>query len=125
MVTLYDYIELFKNDIDTYDKDYDAEVTICYIGRAKDDYDRFCKGIIKKVNVVEINKDSLTVNWSGLIEKNMDKFKKFSSEYWKCQYEDDIDEFVYQWINEIHMYMAGYVLEDFYSVLNDFVDSLE
>jgi hypothetical protein len=114
-----------ENDFDTYDTQYDASVTVCHIYEEYDEYDKFCNNIMKKVNVEKINDDALTVNWSGLIEKNMDKFKEFSREYWAYDYEDDIDEFVYQWINEIHMYIAGYVDEDFYSVLNDFVDSLE
>ena len=124
-MTLYEYIQMAENDFDTYDTKYDASVTVCHIYEEDDDYDKFCNGIIKKVNVVEIHGDSLTVNWSELVERNMDKFIWFAREHWAFDYEDDIDEFVYQWINEIHMYMAGYVSEDFYSVLNEFVDSLE
>lgn len=125
-MTLYEYLEINECDIDTYDTEYDAEVTVCHIYEENDEYDKFCNGIIKKVNVVEINNNSLTVNWSELIKRNIDKFKKFTAEHWydNCQYEDDIDEFIYQWISEIHQYMVGNVSEDFYSVLNEFVDSL-
>ena len=129
MTTLYEYLKMSKNDYDTYDTKYDAGVTVCYIDEEdeEDEYDKFCNGIIKKVNVVEIGRDSLTVNWSELIEKNIKKFKEFTSKHWyaSCQYEDDVDEFVYQWINEIHQYMAGNVSESFYSKLNNFVNSLE
>ena len=127
MTTLYDYLNMAENDFDTYDTKYDTGVTVCHINDEYDEYDKFCNGIIKKVNVVEINKNSLTVNWSELIERNMDKFKRFASEHWyaNCQYEDDVDEFVYQWIEEIHQYMAGNVSIDFYETLNEFVDSLE
>lgn len=124
-MTLYEYLKMSEADYDTYDRDYDAGVTVCYIDEECDEYDKFCNGIIKKVDVVKINGDTLTVNWSELIERNMDKFKEFTAKHWKYQYEDDIDDFEYQWINEIHMYMAGYVSESFYSVLNEFVDSLE
>lgn len=126
-MTLFEYLQMAENDFDTYDTKYDAVVTVCHIYEEdeSDDYDKFCNNIIKKVDVVEINGDSLIVNWSELIERNMDKFKKFTKKYWRNQYEDDIDEFVYQWINEFHMYMAGYVSEGFYSVLNKFVDSLK
>ena len=57
----------------------------------------------------------------------MDKFKQFTKDNWNdnCQYEDDIDEFIYQWIKEINLYMAGYVSDRFYPVLNKLVDSLE
>ena len=123
-MTLYEYLQMAENDFDTYDTKYDAEVTVCHIYEEDDAYDKFCNGIIKKVDVIKINDDTLTVNWSELIERNIDKFKWFAREHWIYDYEDDIDEFVYQWINEIHMYIAGYVSEDFYDVLNDFVDSL-
>lgn len=126
-MTLYEYLKMSENDYDTYDIDYDAVVTVCYIADEDDEYDKFCNGIIKKVNVVYVDTHYLTVDWSGLIERNMDKFKAFTKEHWKqsCQYEDDIDEFIYQWVNEIHYYMAGYVDEDTYTELNKLVDSLE
>lgn len=127
MITLYDFVSMAENDFDTYDTKYDAEVTVCHIYEEEDDYDRFCNSIIKKVNVVKINGDVLIVNWSELIERNIIKFRAFSAKYWyeDRQYEDNEDEFIYQWINEIHYYIAGYVSESFYSVLNKFVDSLE
>ena len=125
MIKLYDYLKMSEADYDTYDADYDACVTVCYIDEENDDYDKFCNGIIKKVNVIEINGDELVCDWSKLIERNIIKFKEFTSKHWRNQYEDDIDEFVYQWINEIHYYMAGYVSECFYSVLNRFIDSLD
>lgn len=124
-MTLFEYLQIAENDFDTYDTKYDTGVTVCHIDEEADEYDKFCNGIIKKVNVVKIDDYILTVNWSELIERNMDKFKKFTAEHWRYQYKDDVDEFVYQWINEIHMYMAGYVDESFYSVLNKFVDGLE
>ena len=125
-MTLFEYLQIAENDFDTYDTKYDTGVTVCHIDEECDDYDKFCNGIIKKVDVVRVNGDILVVNWSELIERNMDKFKEFTEKYWhkNCQYEDDIDEFVYQWINEIHMYMAGYVSESFYSKLNNLVDNL-
>ena len=126
-MTLYEYLKMRENDFDTCDTVFDTGVTVCYIETEKDEYDKFCNGIIKKVNVVKVNHDILIVNWCELIERNVEKFKEFAKENWyeSCQYEDDMDEFIYQWINEIHAYMAGFVAEDFYSVLNEFVDGLE
>lgn len=126
-MTLYEYLKLKENDFDTCDTVFDTGVTVCYIDEENDEYDKFCNGIIKKVNVVDEDEDFLTVDWTGLIERNIDKFKAFTKENWyeNCQYEDDIDEFMYQWINEIHQYMAGYVDMDFYSTLNELVNSLE
>ena len=124
-MTLYEYLKMNEADYDTYDVMYCAEVTVCYIDEENDEYDRFCNGIIKKVDVVRVNGDTLVVNWSELIERNMGKFKKFTAKHWRYQYENDIDEFMYQWIIEIHQYMAGNVSDSFYSVLNKFVDSLK
>lgn len=126
-MTLYEHMMIARDDFDTYDTTYDAEVTVCHIDEEHDEYDKFCNGIIKKVDVVEIVGESLVINWSELIERNMDKFKEFTAKYWykDCQYEDDDDEFVYQWINEIHNYMVGNVSESFYSKLNKLVKNLE
>lgn len=127
---LFELVNILQEDFDTYDTVYDAEVTVCFIEESKDNdnYDKFCIGIIKKVEVVKGNGNhGLIVKWTDLIKNNMDKFKAFSAEHWyeDCQYEDDEDEFIYQWINEIHNYMAGNVDEEFYGVLVEFVESLE
>jgi hypothetical protein len=124
-ITLYDFMTMSENDYDTYDTKYDAEVTVCYIDKECDDYDKFCNGIIKKVNVIKIYNNTLSVNWCELIEDNIEKFKRFTKENWYKTYEDDIDEFIYQWINEIHYYMAGYVSDDFYIKLNKLIASLK
>ena len=126
-MTLHEFIRLQENDFDTYDTEYDACVTVCYSDveeHEMDDYEWFCNEIVKKVNVVKVNNLSLSVNWSELIQRNMEKFKEFTNKYWKYTYEDDIDEFIYQWINEINLYLAGYVSESFYKTLNKFVETL-
>lgn len=125
---LYDFMKITEADWDTYDTVYDAGITVCYVEENEDNdsYESFCIELMKKVDVEEQSGDySLTVKWTEFIQNNMEKFKEFTAEYWKYQYEDDEDEFVYQWINEIEAYMAGYVSEDFYDVLIDFVRTLE
>lgn len=128
---LYDILKVAQNDYDTYDNEFDATVTVGWIedGLFGDDdknYVDFCNGIYKKVEVVKFSfDDSFIVDWSGLINRNMEKFKAFTKENWRYQYEDDEDEFVYQWINEIQSYVSGYVSEDFYGVLVKFVETLE
>lgn len=127
-MTLYEYLKMTESDFDTYDTEYENGVTVCFIDEEdeEDEFDKFCNAIMKKVKVVNINGDVLVVNWCELIKRNLEKFKKFTANHWRknCQYENNIDEFVYQWINEIHAYMAGYVSEDFYSTLNEFVSNL-
>lgn len=127
-MTVYDFLETTKRDYDVADTTFDTEVAVCHIDEEKDNYSRFCNAIIKKVEMVEQVSDIIIVaNWTDMIERNMDKFRTFTQEHWRddCQYEDDDEEFVYQWINEIHNYMAGNVSEDFYGTLLAFVETLE
>ena len=128
---LYDFLKISQNDFDTCDTVYDTCVTVCYIDEeheTKDNYYKFCTEIIKKVEVERmVDGDTLIVKWTELIQNNMKKFREFTAENWyeNCQYEDDEDEFIYQWINEIHQYMAGNVSEDFYDELVEFVQTLK
>lgn len=126
---LYEFMKVTEADYDTCDTVYDAGVTVCYIeeSNSNDSYDKFCIELMKKVDMEKQNRDILIVNWTKLIKDNMDKFKKFTAEHWykSCQYEDDEDEFICQWMNEIHYYMAGYVSMEFYDTLIEFVETLE
>ena len=130
-MTLLGYVDKFENDFDTFDTDFDSVVTVCHIAEedVSDEYDKFCRKIMSKVEVIdEIDEcvgKSLIVNWSNLIQSNIEKFKSFTDKWWRYSYEDDEDEFIYQWINEINQYMAGNVSFSFYNVLCDFVDTLE
>lgn len=124
---LYEFMKLSAMDYDTYDTVYDACVTVCYISEEDitDSYDKFCINIMKKVEVEKLNGDILLVKWTKLIKDNMEKFKAFTEKHWKYKYEDDEEELIYQWINEIHYYLAGYVSENFYDKLVEFVEALE
>lgn len=125
-MNLFDYINVAQRDFDVADTEYDASVTVCHIAEDKCSYDKFCNEIIKKVEVVKQVSDIILVaNWTDLIKRNLEKFKMFSRKHWAYDYEDDEDEFIYQWIEEIHAYMGGYVSEDFYDTLVEFVDTLE
>lgn len=124
---LYDFLKISQNDFDTEDTIYCAVVTVCYIDEedAEDNYDKFCIELMKKVEMEKQVGDGLLVKWTELIQNNMEKFKEFAREHWITAYENDDDEFIYQWIKEIHYYMAGYVDEDFYDNLVKLVENLE
>lgn len=126
---LYDFLKISQNDFDTEDTIYCAVVTVCYIeeDETNDNYDKFCIELMKKVEVEKQIGDALLVKWTELIRNNMDKFRAFTAENWheNCQYENNDDEFIYQWIKEIHYYMAGYVSEDFYDELVKLIETLE
>ena len=127
-MTLFDFVRTTQRDWDVYDNVYDAEVTVSHIEEDEEPYDKFCNEIIKKVTVIrQTNEYSLEAKWTKLILDNLEKFRAFTRMYWhdEAQYEDDDDEFIYQWINEIHGYMAGNVPEEFYEILVEFVKELE
>lgn len=124
---LYDIMKLTEADCDTYDTEIDESVTVCFIDEddEMDNYDKFCNELIKKVEVIKVVKNShIICDWSKLIRDNMEKFRAFSMEHWAFEYDDET-EFIYQWIKEIHYYMAGYVDEDFYDTLVKFVETLK
>ena len=125
-MTLYEYLNLYGEDYDVYDEDYDECVTVSFIDEICDGYDSFCAKMMRKVSVVDTdNNDNPIANWSELVRRNMPVFKSFTEEHWRRKYRNDMDEFIYQWIKEIHLYFAGYVSEDFYTILIDLVDALE
>ena len=123
-MTLKEYLKLQESDYDVGDVDYDAIVTCCYIDEINDNYDKFCDLLTSKVTVIR-GGDYPIANWSKFITKNLDKFRAFAEEYWYNAYEDDEDELVYQWINEFHLYVAGYVSEGFYKKLVDLLEETE
>lgn len=135
-MTIYDYMKMHEGnglDVDTYDVEYDAGVTICIdadMEDSEDSYDRFCIGLVKLVEIDKVSSNAFTCKWftckwSKLIEDNMELFKAFSLEHWIEQYEDDEEEFIYQWIRELDAYLAGYVGEStYYLFCNDVINKI-
>ena len=124
-MTLYDFVKVANNDFDTFDTDYDAEVTVCAFDeedeKNEDYYEQFRIGIMKFVDVIKgINRYKLACNWSEMISHNILIFKEFAKKNWKYQYADDEDEFIYQWITEINYWIAGYTSDPVYK---DFVEN--
>lgn len=124
-MTLYEFLRLEKSDFDTYDTVYDVCVTVCepYEGTMADmdNYDAFCDCIYKHVELVEKTDEcSCTANWTGFITDNLSVFRECANEMWKKEWiykyggEPDDDDLIYEWINEIHSWLAGYVSESEY-----------
>lgn len=136
---LYDFLKEHNHDVDCWDdKYYDCVVTICYIEdsdiETQDSYDTFCVELYKKVEVSN-PKEFLTggceidCKWAKLIEDNIDKFWNFSLDHWNSDsmeyYAENSTDFIIAWIEELNYYVAGYVSEDFYEVLLQFVRTLK
>lgn len=118
-MTLYDFIKVTNQDYDTYDTEMDAEVTVCAFDeedeKSEDYYEKFRIGIMKFVEVIRGTVDNgLLCKWSEMITRNIKVFKEFAEKFWTYQYEDDEDEFIYQWIEEINQWTAGNCYESAY-----------
>ncbi len=117
------------SDIDTYDTDYDAVVTVCRISDAEfdkeikdgDNYYRFCKFIYNNVEVSHgvQGSDEAVCKWTEFINKYKEVFKSFAKEYWRIGCPSEQHDFEYKWINEIHSYLAGNISDKMYGELTD------
>ena len=126
---LYDFMKIAKSDYDVRDSAYDAVVTCCYISERhiEDLYDGFCVKLMSMVDLEEefCDDSTLTAHWHELIAGNMELFRKFARAEWYDSYENDDDEFIYQWIDALHQYMAGNVDEETYGDLIELLEEIE
>ena len=109
---LFDYmVKENKTDLDTYDTVYDRCVTISadVDYPPEDDYDEFVFALTKLVDFKEVYSSCEVVcDWIGLIKRNMDVFRDFADKYWyKNNFKHD-DDFIPEWIRELHLFAAGY-----------------
>lgn len=126
-MTILDYIMDNGKELcaDIWDDEYDTCVTvdISVEDEAEENYDRFCRKLLSKVEFVghvwswdldKYEETSLIAKWSKFIGDNLKEFRDFSNKYWvKNNWEDD-EDFVYEWIGQLHLYMAGYGTEEEY-----------
>lgn len=114
-MTLYDALQWENQDFDTTDTVYDLTVTVCADEYNRDDnYDRWCKFILEHVMALEKwGGDRILADWSGFITANIEVFREHARENWYRLPEDD-DDLVYEWIQEIEKWMAGYATEEIY-----------
>ena len=112
-MTLYEVCTKNKSEIDTtvWDKDYDIEVY--FPNEANDKWDEAMLKIAKKLEVVEITKNGVTVNLSEVIEANID-----NGVFDKLFINNDIDSIM----DDIMNIFAGGVSEEW---IIKFADSLK
>lgn len=123
-MTVYDYLKMNECDEDFWDDQFDTCVTICCPDMDDDSWiNKFTWEISKHAEVIKTTEPVLA-GWTAMIERNWEKFKEFTKANWEHDYEDK-DDFIYEWINEIHMYIAGYMPEDYYEVLYNFAKELK
>ena len=117
-MTLYEFIRMENADFDTYDTVFDAEVTVCVpCDEENDYYDKFYNFILKHVEFVEKTSEyECTAEWTKFIVNNIDVFRMAARRMWR---EETVpkseDDLIYEWIMEIHSWLAGYVSETEYA----------
>lgn len=122
-MTLYEFIKVANKDYDTYDTVYDTVVTVCAFNeedeKSEDNYEKFRIGIMKYVEVIKgISGYELVCDWTGMIKRNEAVFREYTEQFWDTRWQNlDEDDFIYEWIDEIHKYCAGYSSEQNYKRL--------
>ena len=126
-MTLYELFKETESDYDCYDTEFDMCVTVCLPEEVEDTCDLFCTEMAKRVEVVEYTKgDCVCIcDWYHLIEANIEKFREFANKFWYKNNHEDKDDFIEEWINELHLFFAGYGCEENYNELNKLVSELE
>ena len=113
-------------DFDSYDNVYDVIVTICFdeetVDKPEDSFDRFVKYIVEHVDYIKGNGNYVICDWNGFVKAHEQVLRQYEHDCWRYNYDDDEDEFVYEWIREINLYLAGYISEAGYT---DIVNRLE
>lgn len=126
-----EYLDIRQNDVDTFDKTFEVIVTCCHITDEEFEeeindaensfrnYFRFIKYIYENVDVV--NTKNIICDWAGFVKEHYNALYKFMEEHWMHCYENK-DDFIYQWIKEIHYYLAGYTTEENYNYILELLE---
>ena len=124
-MSVYDYMRLTQGDYDIYDTELDISVTVVYIEESEnnDAHEKFCIEILKKVKLNSFSDKYAEADWSAFIRENEKLFKQFMEENWNQQYSGY--EFIYQWIKEIHLYLAGYTCDSIYKKMYELLKSIK
>lgn len=122
---LYEALKLQNFDtIDTCDTVYDCIVTVDkQEEKPKDSYFKFCIELQKKVDFEKFFDGAYAkavVDWTGFLKKNYEKFEKYVKENWVDQKQyvlEDEDAFYCEWIEQLHLLLAGYGTSSMYEDL--------
>lgn len=119
-MTLYEFGQLGNSCLDTCDDVFDIIITVDILTDDEENdmgyYGKFANFICKNVNVLgKAGGCDVVADWSALITENMSVFRKAANAMWyEGSVPDDDDDFVYEWLTEIHGWLAGGVSESAY-----------
>ena len=116
----------YSESYDTYDTEFDSCVTVEYIPTSWDEpIYTFARELYKHVKCLSKTPyESIICDWSGFIKKYQKQLTEFMEKHWSRQYKDE-DDFIYEWIKEINLYLAGYVGDSCYKNFNKIVFGIE
>lgn len=110
---------------DTCDTICDAVVTWVWNKDAKIDdryphYLKMSRLLASKLDIAYISGDRnpvIAIEYSKFIKDNMELFREFANEYWDEEYiHEDDDDFLYEFIEQIHLMLSGLGCERDYKV---------
>lgn len=119
-MTLYEFGQLGNSCLDTCDDVFDIIITADILTDDEENdlgyYGKFANFICKNVNVLgKAGGCDIVADWSELITENMSVFREIANDMWyEGSVPDDDDDFIYEWLTEIHGWLAGGVSESAY-----------
>lgn len=110
---------------DSCDFDFDILVTVDEIDTVNDPYDKYCKAVYDRVNVIRDDSDTsnLCCDWSEFIYRYYDKLKNFANQNWVKNNFANKDDFVYEWIKETKLLITGYGTDSIYKSLTELLEN--
>ena len=122
-MTLYELLQIKGDYIETSDVDYDVLVATDLVkdedmNENTDNYYKFLNYIAHNVEVTDTRND--ICNWSKFVLNHKVALTRFAEENW-YEVPEEEDDFVYEWINELHNYQSGNISEKMYK---EFIDTI-
>jgi hypothetical protein len=117
------------DSIDTVDVTFERIVTVTNINKPSnkmDSYDKFCRYVYDNVYVIssETDGNNAVCDWEEFIMRNYFILSDLAIRYWN-HIPDDEDDFIEEWIAEMHALLAGYGSDEIYNIfINAFENSV-
>lgn len=92
-------------------------------GTSDDWYYKFMVAFYRHCNIVKLhNQSSAVVDITGVVQKFKTELVEVMKNRWRYQYDPEDEEFEYQWVNELCLYMNGEIVESMSKILVDIFD---
>ena len=131
-MTVLEYLQKCKQDVDVYDEDYDEGCAFCWddsVLEQKEPIDRFNYQLYKRLEVTFINDDCICANVSSLVRKHLTELKELlgmtGDEFDEDEY-DTYDDYAEERLVRFFLHaQAGYSTDKTYTKLADAMEKWE